>query len=79
MAEHFSDQELQNLFEEYLPPVQMPPHLATQVRERVLEEVALTYKQGEAEEMAPAVSPYASRATVCSQTGPAYLVLWRHE
>ena len=60
MAEHFSDQELQNLFEEYLPPVQMPPHLATQVRERVLEEVALTYKHGEVEEMASAVSPYAS-------------------
>ncbi len=60
MAEHFSDQELQNLFEEYLPPVQMPPHLAAQVRERVLEEVALTYKQTEAQEMASAVSPYAT-------------------
>jgi hypothetical protein len=69
MSEHLSDQELQSLFDEYLPPVQMPPHLAAQVRERVLEEVALVYKQSDEEEMAPTVSSYAAARPSAREPG----------
>ena len=59
MAEQFSDQELHNLFQEHLPPVELPPHLAEQVRMRVLDEVALTYHRADSQIAAPA--PYAAR------------------
>ncbi|MCB0045082.1 MAG: FecR domain-containing protein [Caldilineaceae bacterium] len=60
MAREFSDQDLQNLFQEHLPPVDLPPHLAEKIRQRVLDEVVLTYHQEEAED-ALFAAPFAAK------------------
>jgi hypothetical protein len=47
MSEQFSEQDIQNLFQQHLPPVDLPPDLANAVRARVLDEVAMTFKAEE--------------------------------
>lgn len=47
MSEQFSEQDIQNLFQQHLPPVELPPELASAVRARVMDEVAMTFKAEE--------------------------------
>ncbi len=47
MSDQFSEQDIQNLFQQHLPPVDLPPDLANAVRMRVMDEVAMTFKAEE--------------------------------
>jgi len=70
MTDQFSEQEIHNLFQQHLPPVELPPELANAVRQRVMDEVAMTLltedvtSQLVRESAAPVSAPNAHRRTV---------------
>ena len=47
MSKQLSEHDLETLFQEYLPPVAMPPELAAHLEKRVLAEVALSTETAE--------------------------------
>lgn len=49
MSDKLTDQELKNLFQSQLPPVELPPAFAAEMRQRVMADVAKTLRQPDSE------------------------------